>query len=197
MSRTRSATGAPSRVRGREAIVLVASLVLVAAAAGSQSAFARSHGRSAAPAVVKVGKTALGRVLVDGRGRTLYLFEADNGKRSVCYGKCATFWPPLLTTGKPHAGTGARAALLGTTRRKNGTLQVTYHGHPLYRFLKDRNRAGRTRGQGLDAFGAEWYVLTPAGVKLEKETGSGDSGVTTTTTTTATTTTTGGYGGYG
>jgi len=141
------------------------------------------------PAVVAARKTALGRVLVDDRGRTLYLFEADKGGMSACYGKCTTFWPPLLTTGKPHGGAGAHAALLGTTRRKDGSLQVTYRGHPLYYFLKDE-QAGQTRGQGVDGFGAEWYVLTRAGTKLEhRASATDDKGGTSTTPAPAATTT--------
>ena len=122
------------------------------------------------PASVAVRKTALGRVVADDRGRTLYLFEADHGPTSACYGKCAGAWPPLLTTGKPQMSSGVRAALLGTTKRKDGSLQVTYAGHPLYFFVKD-TEAGQTLGQGLDGFGGEWYVLNGAGRKLEKRAG--------------------------
>jgi predicted lipoprotein with Yx(FWY)xxD motif len=106
-------------------------------------------------------------VLVAGHGRTLYLFEKDKGGKSSCYGRCATFWPPVLTSGKPLAGPGAKASLLGMTRRSNGSAQVTYAGHPLYRFLEDK-KPGQTKGEGSDAFGAEWYVLSPAGKKIDK-----------------------------
>jgi predicted lipoprotein with Yx(FWY)xxD motif len=154
------------------------------------------HGRHGGDAaVVEARKTALGRVLVDDRGRTLYLFEADQGRQSVCYGKCAAAWPPLLTSGKPHAGAGARAGLLGTTRRTGGQLQVTYGGHPLYYFVRDE-QAGATAGQGLDGFGGEWYVLDRSGRKLEKQKKSSRPGTTTTTTTT-TTDDDGSGGGYG
>jgi predicted lipoprotein with Yx(FWY)xxD motif len=168
--------------------------VLLAVGAGSAFAAVRSAGVTHRDgAVVKLRQTGLGRVLVDGRGRTLYLFEADKGPRSHCYGKCATFWPPLLTHGKPLAGAGARAALLGEVKRKGGSLQVTYHGHPLYFFAKDE-RAGQNFGQGVDAFGGEWYTLDRSGTKVEPhEASTSDDGSTTTTGTSS-----GGYGGgYG
>jgi predicted lipoprotein with Yx(FWY)xxD motif len=153
------------------------------------------HGRHGGdPAVVQTRKTALGEVLTDGRGRTLYLFEADQGATSSCYGQCATFWPPLLTTGRPRAGAGSEAALLGTTRRKDDRLQVTYHGHPLYYFLKD-TKTGQTTGEGVDGFGAEWYAMNGAGVKIPAMPSTES---TTTTTGTTTNDTGGGYGGgYG
>ena len=140
----------------------------------------------AAP-VVKAGSTGLGKVLVDSRGHTLYLFEHDKGTKSACYGKCATFWPPLLTSAKATPGSGVKAALLGTTRRTDGTLQVTYHGHPLYLFLQD-TKAGQTTGENVDAFGGEWYAVSPAGLKVEKKAAQAAPG---------TTTGSGGGGGYG
>jgi predicted lipoprotein with Yx(FWY)xxD motif len=120
-----------------------------------------------ASVVVSSAKSPLGRVLVDRSGRTLYLFEKDRMGKSSCAGPCATYWPPLLTAGKASAGTGVRAGLLGTTRRADGTLQVTYNRHPLYRFKLDVG-ARQVKGQNLDSFGADWYVLSPAGVKIDK-----------------------------
>jgi len=119
-----------------------------------------------ASARVAVGNTPLGRLVVDGNGRTLYLFEKDKNRRSACYGQCAKFWPPLLTNGKPLAR--AKQSLLGTTRRANGIRQVTYAGHPLYRFVEDR-QAGQTKGEGLQEFGGGWEVLSPAGKKIESD----------------------------
>jgi len=119
-------------------------------------------------ASVGVANSALGRIAVDNKGRTLYLFEKDKNRRSACVGPCATYWPPLLTHGKPVARTGARQSLLGVTRRSNGTEQVTYAGHPLYRFVEDR-QAGQTKGEGLHDFGAGWEVLSPAGKKIEAD----------------------------
>jgi predicted lipoprotein with Yx(FWY)xxD motif len=117
---------------------------------------------STGAATVAVRSTSLGRVLVDGNGMTLYLFEKDTGPMSTCSGDCATEWPPLTTNGAPKAGTGVSASKLGTTKRSDGTMQVTYNGHPLYAYVGDQN-AGDTTGQGLDFFGAVWYVLSPKG----------------------------------
>jgi predicted lipoprotein with Yx(FWY)xxD motif len=133
---------------------------------GLNSALAANHS-SAAGVKVGVAGTELGRVLVDGRGRTLYLFEKDKHGKSACTGKCAAFWPPLIATGKPLAVAGAKASLLGTTKRADGRLQVTYNHHPLYTFLKD-TRKGLTSGEEVDAFGAEWYAVSAAGAKVEK-----------------------------
>jgi predicted lipoprotein with Yx(FWY)xxD motif len=108
----------------------------------------------------------LGAILVDGSGRTLYLWEADHGSSSTCYGACATAWPPFMITGTPVLGTGVNQALLGSTTRTDGTKQVTYNGHPLYYFQGD-TQAGDTKGQNLHAYGADWYVLGPNGNKID------------------------------
>lgn len=129
-----------------------------------------SEAASAKGPVVSTAKTSLGRILVNSRGHTLYLFEKDKRGKSACSGQCAKFWPPLIATAKPRATAGAKASLLGTTKRADGRMQVTYNRHPLYTFAKD-TRAGQTRGEGLDFFGAEWYVLSPAGGKIEKYNG--------------------------
>ena len=134
---------------------------------GLNSALAANHSANA-NVKVAVATTRLGRVLVDGRGRTLYLFEKDRHGKSACSGKCAGFWPPLITSGKPLATAGAKMSLLGTTKRGDGRLQVTYNHHPLYRFVKD-TRKGQTNGEEVDAFGAEWYAVSPAGAKVEKK----------------------------
>jgi predicted lipoprotein with Yx(FWY)xxD motif len=126
--------------------------------------------------VVSTESTSLGRILVNSSGRTLYLFEKDKNGRSACAGQCATFWPPLIASGKPRALAGVKASLLGTTKRADGRMQVTYNHHPLYTFAKDTKK-GQTRGEGLDAFGAEWYAVSPAGARVEKH-----SSTTTTTT---------------
>jgi predicted lipoprotein with Yx(FWY)xxD motif len=121
-----------------------------------------SGNTASAGAVVKTHKTSLGVILVDTRGRTLYMFTKDKRNKSSCSGQCATFWPPLTTRGKPVAGPGAKASLLGTTKRSDGHMQVTYEGHPLYRFAQDA-KAGQTNGEGLNAFGAKWYAVSPSG----------------------------------
>jgi predicted lipoprotein with Yx(FWY)xxD motif len=141
---------------------LAAGAVAVAAASSRAAPAAKSSGA----ATVSVRKTKLGKIVVDGSGRTMYLFEKDKGTTSECSGACAKAWPPLMTKGKPKASGGAEAKLLGTTKRSNGT-QVTYAGHPIYGFTGD-TKAGQTNGEGSKAFGAEWYVLAPSGHKIDK-----------------------------
>lgn len=156
------------------ALAAVVPAVAVAAAgcgsSGSSTGATVSGGaaaaRHAAAATVNLRSTGLGRIVVDRNGRTLYLFEADHGGKSACSGACATNWPPLLAKGKPSAGKGVSQAKLATIVRSGGARQVTYAGHPLYRFAGDQ-APGDTTGQGLDAFGAEWYVVGAGGQKVE------------------------------
>jgi len=122
--------------------------------------------------VVSTATTSLGRVLVDGRGHTLYLFGKDRNGKSACSGACAKAWPPLIGTAKPRAGAGAKASLLGTIKRADGRRQVTYNHHPLYTFKKDTKK-GQTNGEGLNAFGATWYAVSPAGARVVKSSGGG------------------------
>jgi predicted lipoprotein with Yx(FWY)xxD motif len=119
-------------------------------------------------ASVALASSQLGKILVDGAGRTLYLFQADKGMASTCNGACAGAWPPLTTAGKPIAGSGVSASKLGTTKRSDGTTEVTYNGHPLYTYFGD-SAPGQTTGQGSTAFGAEWNVLSAAGNKVETD----------------------------
>jgi predicted lipoprotein with Yx(FWY)xxD motif len=140
------------------ALALAAAVALVVAGTGSAASRAKVGTRH--------GK--LGTFLVAGNGRTLYLFEKDKTSKSTCSGQCAQFWPPLLTSGKPKAGGKAKGSLLGTTRRSDGKLQVTYKGHPVYTFSQD-TKAGQTKGEGLKAFGAEWYALAPSGKKIDED----------------------------
>lgn len=104
--------------------------------------------------------------LVDGRGRTLYLFEADSSGTSTCAGSCAQAWPPMTVANIPKAGGDVQQDLLGTTTRNNGDKQVTYHGHPVY-YYKGDTTSGQTKGQGLNQFGAKWFVVTPGGAALK------------------------------
>lgn len=120
---------------------------------------------SAAVTLTVAGNSTLGQILVDGGGRTVYLFVADSGTASTCYTSCAQIWPPVLTTGAPQAGTGATASLVGTTARTDGTTEVTYAGHPLYYFVSDK-KPGDTAGQAVNGFGALWYVLSPSGMQI-------------------------------
>jgi len=111
--------------------------------------------------------------LVDSRGYALYLFEKDTSTTSTCSDACAEAWPPVTTDGAPVAGESVTASMLRTSRRSDGTTQVTYAGHPLYRFSGDR-KPGDTNGQEADAFGAEWYAVSPNGDTVEGA-GSGDA----------------------
>ena len=111
-------------------------------------------------ATIKAASGALGAMLVDAEGRSLYLWEADQDGTSACDGPCADAWPPVTTIGEPKAGDGVDAKLLGTSKRADGTLGVTYNGHPLYYFQGDAE-AGQANGQGSDGFGAPWWVVSP------------------------------------
>jgi predicted lipoprotein with Yx(FWY)xxD motif len=127
-------------------------------------------------AVVSTAKTGLGRILVNSSGRTLYLFGKDRNGKSACSGQCASFWPPLITKGKPGVSRAARASLIGMTKRADGRMQVTYNHHPLYMFAKDKAK-GQTNGEGVNAFGGTWDVVSPAGNKLVKNSSSGGGGI--------------------
>jgi predicted lipoprotein with Yx(FWY)xxD motif len=141
---------------------------------------AGSVARSATETNVTVAlrKTALGPILVNSKGRTLYMFAKDRNGKSACNGGCPRFWPPLLSQGKPTAGPGLKPSLLGTTTRSNGSRQVTYNKRPLYTYVLDK-RAGQTKGEGISAFGARWYAVSASGRAVLKAS-------TTTTTTSAT-----------
>jgi predicted lipoprotein with Yx(FWY)xxD motif len=136
--------------------IVTVSIVLALVATGAALAATRTT-----PTKVTLHATNLGKVLAMSTGRTLYLYTPDGKNKSNCTGSCLAYWPPLLTVGKPLAGTGVKKALLGTTRRPNGKLQVTYNGHPLYHYTGDYG-AGQTYGEGTDG---TWYVVTAAGNK--------------------------------
>ena len=151
----------------RALIILLVPLALAACGTG-----ATNYGGGAAPssqsgaATISIGSSSLGQILVDGNGKTLYLFEADTSTQSTCAGACAQAWPPLTTNGAPKVAASASPSLLGTTTRSDGTMQVTYSGHPLYYFAGD-TKPGDTNGEGSTAFGAGWDVLSPTGSKIE------------------------------
>jgi predicted lipoprotein with Yx(FWY)xxD motif len=130
----------------------------------AQNAKSESSGAEASgTGTVAVAKNPeLGTILVDAKGFTLYDFHKDKGGKSACYGACASTWPPLSTSGAPHAMSGAEASKLGTTKRSDGTLQVTYAGHPLYTYVAD-TKPGEAKGNDFSSFGAQWYALKPSG----------------------------------
>jgi len=155
--------------------------ILATAACGSSSPYAAVPSAAASPVAspsavpvspaatgtqIQVGSSRLGQILVDSNGRTVYLFLADSGTTSNCNSAaCVQYWPPVLTAGAPVAGAGADAMLLGTTQRKDGRTQVTYGGHPLYYFITDK-KPGDVTGQGINGFGAPWYVVSPSGKQI-------------------------------
>jgi predicted lipoprotein with Yx(FWY)xxD motif len=167
--------------RGTASAAGLAALTLVLAACGASgtsgssaygggghAAAAATPSAAATAATVDLHKSSLGTILVDAQGKTLYLFEADKNGKSVCSGPCATAWPPLLSKGAPQAAMGAIASLIGTTARSDGGSQVTYAGHPLYYFVGDK-AAGDVTGQGINKFGAKWYVVGKDGKKIDND----------------------------
>lgn len=167
------------------ALAAGAAAVLAAVALGGTSS-ARNTSKGA---LVALRKTTLGSILVDARGRTLYLFEKDRNGVSACNTACLSYWPALTSRVTPRAGSGVQQSLLRLTKQHNGVRQVTYAGHPLYTFVGDKS-AGATTGEGLQNFGAGWYVLAANGHKVDKQSQSSGGGYGTGTG--------GGYGGgYG
>ena len=137
--------------------------------AGTTSAAATTQAASSsATAVVSEHNGTLGVILAAGPQRmTVYLFEGDKGASSSCSGACASAWPPVTSVSAPTAGAGVQASALGMITRSDGGKQVTYNGHPLYYFVQDK-ASGEASGQGVNAFGASWYVLSPSGAKVDK-----------------------------
>ncbi len=180
---------AAAKLRGttRMAVMVVLTAVLGVTGFLAASALAGGAG-SQSNATLSLRQTDLGHILVSAKGHTLYLFMKDLNGRSACSGTCATYWPPLMKTGKLTVGPGVKRALVGTTKRADGRLQVTYNKHPLYAFALDK-RAGQTKGQGSSNFGAEWYAVSAQGRAVLKA-------PTPTTTDTTTTTTTNPYPPY-
>jgi predicted lipoprotein with Yx(FWY)xxD motif len=164
----------------RMAGMVVLTAVLGVTGLLAASALAGGAG-SQANATLSLRQTDLGRILVSAKGRTLYLFMKDVNGKSACSGSCAAYWPPLMKSGTLTVGPGVKRALVGTTKRANGRLQVTYDRHPLYTFALDKS-AGQTKGQGSSNFGAKWYAVSAQGRAVHE--------APTATTTTDTTTTT-------
>ncbi len=151
---------------------VVGALMVAACGSGASSTASASPSAQSSPSPAANGTTIaaasnakLGQILVDGAGKTIYLFVADTGSSSTCYTTCAQIWPPVLTSGPPQAGTGANASLLGTTTRTDGKTEVTYAGHPLYYFVQDK-ATGDTTGQGVNGFGGLWWVVSPSGAAV-------------------------------
>jgi len=170
------------------AAVIAAGIALAASACSSslssngstQAPVASSAAaQPSSPAAVSSGTAAMtiglqsvsgidGKILADGQGRALYLFVADKGSTSTCTGACAAAWPPVTASAMPMAGGGVSQSMLGTTKRADGTEQLTYNGHPLYYFAADTG-SGMAKGQGLKAFGSDWYVVNAKGSKIDND----------------------------
>ena len=136
--------------------IATVSIVLTLVASGAAFAAGRSMGMGT---VVYLHSSSLGKVLATSTGRTLYLYTADGYKVTNCTGSCAQTWPPLMTIGKPVAGMGVKQSLLSTLTRPNGKKQITYNGHPLYKYVGD-TKAGKTTGEGVDGV---WFAVKANG----------------------------------
>jgi predicted lipoprotein with Yx(FWY)xxD motif len=183
MNDIRERTFGDDSMRSRQEMIrlfVVLPLAAMLGVIGFLAAVAVARGATQTTATVSLRTTKLGMILVNPSGHTLYLFGMDKNDKSACSASCAKYWPPLLSHGKPTAGRGVKASLLGTTKRTNGSLQVTYNRHPLYAFALDA-KAGQTNGEGSFAYGAKWYAVSARGAAVVKAA---------TTTTSATTTTT-------
>ncbi len=113
-------------------------------------------------ATLTVKTSSFGRVLFDGRGYVLYAFTRDARGKSACSGACARAWPPYIVKARPRAGAGVTAGRIGTTKRANGSVQVTYAGRPLYYYVGDR-RPGQILCQNVREFGGVWRVVRASG----------------------------------
>ncbi|HET8587393.1 MAG TPA: hypothetical protein VFM74_05910 [Candidatus Limnocylindria bacterium] len=147
------------RHRSRSLWLSVAATVSAAVALGVVSGPAGAAPSTAARLTVR--STEFGKALFGPSGKVLYVFGADRGSTSHCYGVCAAAWPPLLTKGAPLAGAGVEAKLLGMTKRTNGALQVTYNGHPLYYYSADK--VGKVMCQHANMHGGLWLIIKPNG----------------------------------
>ena len=141
------------------ALVLAATALAAAVLGGTSSAASQKAPKGT---LVSIHRTALGNILADARGHTLYLFEKDKNRMSSCNGACLVYWPAVRTAAKPRAGAGVRASLLGVTKRADGRRQVTYAGHPLYYYVGDR-KPGQILCQGVSEYGGYWRVIRASG----------------------------------
>jgi predicted lipoprotein with Yx(FWY)xxD motif len=135
---------------------------------GTTAADAESSARAERPrkrrptTTLKLRSTRFGRILVDGKGRALYLFTREASRRSRCYGRCAVAWPPFHARGRLRAGSGLETSKLGSSRRRDGRRIVTYNGHPLYYYVTD-TKPGQVTCHDVVEFGGTWLVVNPDG----------------------------------
>jgi predicted lipoprotein with Yx(FWY)xxD motif len=150
---------------------VVVAIALVFAATACGGAIPSSNGgRATLKLTGSTSGAKYGRFLVDSQGHSLYLFEKDDAGESYCNGACAAVWPALETKTTPQAGSGVDGAALGTIKRDNGEMQVTYHGHPLYYYAGDASTAGKTKGEDQNQFGDSWYLVNATGKVIEPKT---------------------------
>jgi predicted lipoprotein with Yx(FWY)xxD motif len=163
----------PKRLLMRVAVPIAAAALVTTACTSAHKAAApapagpavAASGSSALSVTVKTQNSPLGSYLADTSGRALYLFASDTASTSSCTGECAVAWPPLTAKGSVTALDGALSGDISTITRPDGTRQVTYAGHPLYYFAGDGG-AGQTNGQGVEGFGALWWLVAPSGQKI-------------------------------
>jgi predicted lipoprotein with Yx(FWY)xxD motif len=161
---------------GVRVAIPVAAIALAAAACGSSSSAKTTPAAAATNATgssvtLDTKSGSVGTYLTDGSGRSLYEFAPDTSSMSNCTGACVSAWPPLISRSPTTAGSGVTASDIGSITRSDGRKQVTYKSHPLYYFSGDSS-AGQTSGQGRTAFGAKWWLLTPAGAPITTSAGS-------------------------
>jgi predicted lipoprotein with Yx(FWY)xxD motif len=180
--------------------VALIALVAIAGCGGSSgttsttNAAATTAGASSGAATIDVANDPkLGQILTDSKGDTVYVFAKDTGATSTCSGSCAGVWPPVTTSGTPKAGNGVAASKLATTKRSDGSTQVTYAGHPLYTYTADAS-PGDTTGNGINSFGAVWNAVQPSGANAPA--GSSTSGGSSSSGSTSTSSSSGGGYGY-
>ena len=148
----------------RAVLLVLAGVGLIAGTAGVAAATPTPSG-SAGAATVMTRTGSHGAYLVDGQGKSLYLFVPDTNGTSTCYGPCAVAWPPLAVPDKRTAGSGVNAAMLTTVNRNDGSKQVVYNKHPLY-YWADDLKPGDTTGQGLNNLGGLWWLVNPNGTAI-------------------------------
>jgi predicted lipoprotein with Yx(FWY)xxD motif len=169
----------PIKLAAPLAVALLAATACSGSGSSSSSSAppsAAAPASSAASSTVITTKTSSGgSYLTNSAGRAIYLFMADSTGKSTCDGACASAWPPVIASGQPTASGGVQASDLGTITRSDGTKQVTYDGHPLYYFVGDTG-PGTDKGQGIDGFGAKWWLVAPSGSSITTAVTIGGSG---------------------
>src|SRR3954453_2457915 len=166
---------AATRTTAIAAIVIAGAAACGSTSSGGTAKVSSQGSAGTSGAAVMTGSGSGGTYLTDGKGMTLYLFEADKTSASTCSSACASYWPPYTTTGTPTVSGKADDSKVGTSKRSDGSTQVTYNGHPLYRFAQDSS-PGDTKGEGSTNFGAEWTMVSTDGSAIEKGAKSDDSG---------------------